>query len=185
MEPVFFETPALFREWLSKNHAAENELLVGFYKVNSDRQSITWSESVDQALCFGWIDGVRKSLDSDSYTIRFTPRRPKSIWSDVNVKKVKELKEAGLMEPAGLEAFSNRTAGRSGIYSHEKPAEQLAPQYEKTFSSHPVAWEFFCKQPPSYRKVIIHWIMSAKRENTCYDRLQKVIDSSLNQERLQ
>ncbi len=185
MEPIFFETPALFREWLAKNHAAAKELLVGFYKVDSGKQSMTWSESVDQALCFGWIDGIRKSLDTESYTIRFTPRRPNSIWSAINVKKVEELSAAGLMEPAGLEAFSKRTADRSGIYSHEKPAEQLSPQFEKAFTNHPPAWEFFCKQPPSYRKVIIHWIMSAKRESTRHDRLKKVVESSLKQQRLQ
>lgn len=185
MEALFFETPALFRAWLGKNHETEKELLVGFYKVDSGKKSMTWSESVDQALCFGWIDGIRRSVDSESYTIRFTPRRPNSIWSDVNVKKVEELTVTGLMQPAGLKAFSKKKDSRSGIYSHEKPAEQLSPEFEKTFSTHTDAWEYFCSQPPSYRKVIIHWIMSAKRDTTRQDRLTKVIDSSTKQERLQ
>ncbi len=184
MDAIFFEIPSLFRAWLAKNHDKEKELLVGFYKIKSGKQSMTWSESVDQALCFGWIDGVRKSADAESYTIRFTPRRPNSIWSDVNVKKVEELSAAGLMKESGLKAYSKKTDHRSGIYSHEKPAQELPPDFIKTFTANTVAWDFFSKQPPSYRKVIVHWIMSAKREKTRHDRLLKVIDSSMRQQRL-
>ncbi|MBA5245659.1 YdeI/OmpD-associated family protein [Marnyiella aurantia] len=185
MEVKFFASSTQFRAWLAKNHDKEKELLVGFYKVRSGKPSMSWSESVDQALCFGWIDGIRKSVDTESYTIRFTPRRPDSIWSAVNVRKVAELSAAGLMEPAGLKAFSKKNDSRSGIYSHEKPAEEFPTEMETIFADNPVAWEFFCKQPPSYRKVIIHWIMTAKRETTRTDRLKKVIEASLKQERLQ
>jgi uncharacterized protein YdeI (YjbR/CyaY-like superfamily) len=178
MTPTFFETPAAFRKWLEKNHKDQKELLVGFYKVNSGKASISWPESVDQALCFGWIDGVRKSIDKDSYTIRFTPRKPSSIWSAINIKKMEELTKAGIMKDEGLKAFSFRTENKSKIYSHEKEPVPLNPIYEKQFKNNKTAWDFFEKQAPSYKKVMIHWIMSAKQEKTQQSRLEKTITES-------
>lgn len=175
---TFFETQQHFRTWLQKNHLRHSELVVGFYKVDSGKQSMTWSQSVDQALCFGWIDGVRKSIDTESYCIRFTPRKPNSIWSTVNIRKVEALTKAGLMKPEGLKAFSLRQEEKSGIYSHEKEAAVLTPEYEKLFKTEKVAWNFFCAQAPSYRKVITHWIMSARQEKTRLSRLQKTIVAS-------
>ena len=184
MNPTFFETPAQFRVWLEQHHKTEKVLTVGFYKVGSGKASVTWSQSVDQALCFGWIDGVRKSVDAESYSIRFTPRRLGSIWSAVNIRKVSELKLAGLMQPAGLKAFSLRTEDRSGIYSHEQEPAALDQAFEDQFKKDKAAWEFFTRQPPSYRKVTVHWIMSAKQEKTRQSRLTKTIEASANGERL-
>ena len=184
MEPTFFSSQQDFRKWLEKNHKKETELLVGFYKVNSKKASMTWPESVDQALCFGWIDGVRRSIDDESYSIRFTPRRSTSIWSTINIRKMEELTNAGLMKEEGLKAFSLRTENKSNIYSHEKEPEVLNPEYEKQFMANKAAWEFFSKQAPSYRKVIIHWIMTAKQEKTQLSRLEKTINESENQKRI-
>jgi uncharacterized protein YdeI (YjbR/CyaY-like superfamily) len=183
MEPQFFATPTQFRKWLEKNHQSKTELLVGFYRVDSGKPSMTWSQSVDQALCFGWIDGVRKSRDEESYTIRFTPRKSGSIWSAINIKKMEELSKAGLMTPAGQKAFSYRTESKSKIYAHEKEAVDLDPVYEKQFKKNKPAWKFFIAQAPSYRKVIIHRIMSAKQEKTRLSRLQKAIEMSEQQKR--
>lgn len=185
MTPTFFATPNDFRKWLEKNHKKEKELLVGFYRVGSGKPSMTWSESVDQALCFGWIDGVRKSIDEESYSIRFTPRKSTSIWSAINIKKVEELTKAGLMRPEGLEAFSLRSEKRAGVYSHEKEPIALAPAYEKLFKKNKPAWTFFQAQAPSYKKVMTHWIMSAKQEKTRLSRLQKTISESEQQRRMQ
>jgi uncharacterized protein YdeI (YjbR/CyaY-like superfamily) len=176
MKPVFFETREKFRAWLEKHHLKETELIVGFYKVSSGKPSMTWSESVDQALCFGWIDGVRRSIDEESYCIRFTPRRADSVWSAINIDKVEKLTKAGLMMPAGLKVYSLKD--NSKIYSYEKAVVELAPEYEKQFKKDQTAWEFFAKQAPSYRKVIIHWIMSAKQEKTRLSRLEKLINAS-------
>jgi len=178
MAPTFFADQNEFRNWLEKNHQKEKELLVGFYKVNSKKPSMSWSESVDQALCFGWIDGVRKSIDSESYTIRFTPRKTSSIWSAINIKKMKDLTQSGLMTEAGLKAFSFRTENKSKIYSHEKEPVPLDASYEKQFKANKTAWDFFEKQAPSYKKVMIHWIMSAKQEKTRQSRLEKTISES-------
>ena len=175
MAITFFETQAKFRKWLEKHHKKKTELLVGFYKVGSNKPSITWSESVDQALCFGWIDGVRKSIDKESYTIRFTPRKPTSIWSAINIRKVKELSESGLMTPAGKKAFDLRTESKSRVYSHENEAGKLDRSFERQFKSNKVAWDFFNDQAPSYRKVMIHWITTAKQEKTKLSRLEKTI----------
>ncbi|HEX7869092.1 MAG TPA: YdeI/OmpD-associated family protein [Chryseobacterium sp.] len=185
MLPTFFPTPQDFRNWLEKNHQNGKELLVGFYKVGTKKPSITWSESVDQALCFGWIDGVRKSIDEESYSIRFTPRKPTSIWSVVNIKKIEELTKAGLMKEEGLKAFKLRKEDKSGIYSHEKEPAQLKPDYQKQFKANKKAWEFFEKQAPSYKKVMIHWIMSAKQEKTQLSRLEKTILESEKEKRVQ
>lgn len=184
MQATFFATATEFRKWLEKNHKKQTELMVGFYKVGSGKASITWSQSVDQALCFGWIDGVRKSIDEESYCIRFTPRRNNSIWSAINIKKVEELTKAGLMKPEGEKAFSFRTEDKSQIYSHEKEPAILDSRYEKQFKQHKKAWDFFSKQTPSYKKVMIHWIMSAKQEKTRQARLEKIIQESEQQKRV-
>ena len=185
MLPTFFATSSEFREWLEKNHQTETELLVGFFKVNSKRPSMTWSESVDQALCFGWIDGVRKSIDNESYTIRFTPRKAGSIWSAINIRKVGELGKSGLMTAEGLKAFDLKTEHKTGIYSHENDLRLLAPQYEKQFKKDKRAWKFFQEQAPSYRKVMTHWIMSAKQEKTRLARLEKTIFVSAEGKRME
>ena len=185
MTATFFATPAEFRKWLKDNHKNKRELLVGFYKVDSGKPSITWPQSVDQALCFGWIDGIRRSIDAESYSIRFTPRKPTSIWSAINIKKVEQLTKDGLMTAAGKKAFALRTANRSAIYSHEKETVTLAPAYEKQFKKNKAAWYFFKQQPPSYKKVITHWIMNAKQEKTRIARLEKTIQESKQQKRMQ
>jgi uncharacterized protein YdeI (YjbR/CyaY-like superfamily) len=185
MKPTFFPKPADFRKWLEKNHKKEKELLVGFYKVGSGKPSITWPESVDQALCFGWIDGVRKSFDENSYTIRFTPRKASSIWSSINIKKVEELTKKGLMKPEGLEAFAHRKEHKSEIYAYEqKEPTALSAAYEKKFKANKKAWEFFNRQPPYYRKRITYRIMSAKQEATRLRRLEEIIALSAKEERL-
>ncbi|WP_294822502.1 YdeI/OmpD-associated family protein [uncultured Flavobacterium sp.] len=179
MEPQFFKTPADFRAWLHKNHEKETELLVGFYKTGSGRQSMTWPESVDQALCYGWIDGVRKSMGDESYTIRFTPRKPNSIWSAVNIEKMGELQKKGLVKPAGLAAFGRRTENKSRVYSHERKEDaKLSEEMEKEFRAQKTAWEFFIKQAPSYRKAAIHLIVSAKQEKTQRSRFEKLLEAS-------
>lgn len=164
MNIVFFSTQEEFRKWLEEHYKTAQELYVGYYKVGSKRPSMTWSESVDQALCFGWIDGIRRSVDEDSYCIRFTPRRSTSIWSDINIRKVEALTKAGLMKPEGLKAFSLRKEHKSGVYSHENEHGGFDANIENLFKQNKMAWEFFVKQAPSYRKVITHWIMSAKQE---------------------
>jgi len=184
MKPTFFPTQLAFRKWLEKNHKKEKELLVGYYKVNSGKPSMSWSQSVDQALCFGWIDGIRRYIDEERYSIRFTPRKPTSIWSDINIKKVEELTKAGLMTPEGQKAFSFRKAHKSGIYSHEKEPADLSAAYEKLFRKTKAAWNFFNAQAPFYKKVIIHWIMSAKQEKTRLSRLEKAIKTSAEQKRI-
>lgn len=178
MPPTFFPTPADFRRWLEAHHATETELLVGFYKVSSGQPSITWPESVDQALCFGWIDGLRKRIDDESYTIRFTPRKPTSTWSAVNIKRVQELTQLGLMTPAGLKAFEARQENRSGIYSYEQRTAELPPEYAKVLKANRAAWTFFQAQPASYRKAAMWWIVSAKQEVTRCKRLEQLIDLS-------
>jgi len=178
MKPTFFKSPADFRKWFEKNHAKAQELLVGFYKKGSGKPSITWPESVDQALCFGWIDGIRKSIDDISYTIRFTPRKPRSIWSAINIKRVEELIKLGLMKPAGLEAFQKRNEERSGVYSFEQKNHKLDGAYEKKFRANKKAWTFFQSQPPWYQRTSIWWVMSAKKEETRLKRLATLIDDS-------
>jgi uncharacterized protein YdeI (YjbR/CyaY-like superfamily) len=178
-KPTYFATPAAFRAWLETHHETENELIVGFYKRGSGKPSITWPESVDEALCFGWIDGVRRSLGEDAYTIRFTPRKPTSIWSAINVDKVAQLKKRGKMRPAGLRAFALRTAERTGIYSFERnEAAQLTPSQAKALRANRRAQAFLDAQPPWYRRTAIHWVISAKREDTRERRLQQLIADS-------
>lgn len=184
MEPTFFADQEEFREWLEENSETAGELLVGFYKVGSGRPSMTWPESVDQALCFGWIDGVRKRYDDDSYTIRFSPRRPTSIWSRINIDKAEKLIDAGLMKPAGLAAFKRRSDDRSRIYEYENTPKQFSPEIEKTFRANKKAWEFLTSQAPSYQRLIIHYIMSAKQEKTRLSRLEKAMTASAEGKRL-
>jgi uncharacterized protein YdeI (YjbR/CyaY-like superfamily) len=178
-DPTFFETPADFRGWLEKNHDRATELLVGFRKKASGKPSITWPEAVDQALCFGWIDGVRRSIDDTSYTIRFTPRRARSIWSAVNIERAKELIELGLMRPAGLKAFEARSDDRSAIYSYElRHAAELTAEQERRFRANAKAWAWFRAQPPSYQRAATHWVVSAKKEETRDRRLAQLIEAS-------
>jgi len=181
MKTSFFSTTAEFRKWMEGNHEKEVELWVGFYKINSGKLSITWSESVDVALCFGWIDGIRKSIDELSYKIRFTRRKKGSTWSNINIRKMGELMERGLMRPSGLKAFDMRQDKKSGIYSYERKEDaRLAPVYEKKFKANRKAWSFFQSQPAWYRRTSIHWIMSAKKEETRIKRLTKLIKDSQN-----
>ncbi len=176
---TFFATPAEWRAWLEQHHAQERELWVGFHKKGSGRPSITWPEAVDEALCFGWIDGVRRRIDDESYSIRFTPRKARSVWSAVNIGRVEELTRLGRMRPAGLRAFEGRAAERSGIYAYEnRDAAELAPDDEAQFRAHEAAWAFFGAQPPWYRRSAIWWVVSAKREETRRKRLATLIADS-------
>lgn len=178
MKATFFATPEEFRKWLKKHHKSETELIVGFYKISSNKPSMTWSQSVDQALCFGWIDGIRKSINKESYCIRFTPRKSKSNWSDINIKKVEVLTKSGLMTKEGQKAFDLRTDNKSRNYSHEKEIITLDPAFEREFKKNKSAWKYFNEQRPSYKKLMIHWIMSAKLEKTRLSRLEKTIKIS-------
>lgn len=180
----YFKSANDFRRWLEKNHATTQELWVGYCKKGSQRPSITWPESVDEALCFGWIDGIRKSVDDLRYTIRFTPRRLGSIWSAVNIKRARELSDKGLMKRPGTVAFDARKENRSGVYSYEQRSANLDGSYEKRLRQNKAAWDFFYAQPPSYRKVIGWWIVSAKQEGTRLKRLEKLIRESARGERL-
>jgi uncharacterized protein YdeI (YjbR/CyaY-like superfamily) len=179
MGPTFFETPAAFRAWLEAHHEIERELLVGFHKRHTKKPSVTWPESVDEALSFGWIDGVRKSLSADAYTIRFTPRKPSSNWSAVNVARVQELTALGRMAPAGLRAFEARTPERTGTYSYERfEATNLSPAQEKLLRANRRASAFFDAQPPWYQKAAMHWVNSAKQDETRARRLAQLVADS-------
>jgi uncharacterized protein YdeI (YjbR/CyaY-like superfamily) len=184
MKPHFFASPAAFRTWLEKNHASATELLVGFYKKDSGKPSITWPESVDQALCYGWIDGVRRRIDDVSYSIRFTPRKQISNWSAINIARVAELTKLGLMQTAGLRAFEQRRENKSAIYAYENAVRTLDPADEKTFRANRKAWQFFNDQAPSYRRVCIYWVTSGKKEETRARRLATLIDDSANGRRV-
>jgi len=184
MTPIFFNNPCEFRDWLEENHQAETELWVGYYKVASGKPSMTWSQSVDQALCFGWIDGIRKSVDKESYCIRFTPRKKTSKWSAINIAKVKDLTKRGLMQVSGREAFNHCKEVESGINSIENEPKTLPGEFDKIFKGNKAAWRFFTEQPPSYKKMIINWILSAKQEATRLRRLEKLISASEREERL-
>jgi uncharacterized protein YdeI (YjbR/CyaY-like superfamily) len=179
IQPTFFATPAHWRAWLERHHETEKELLVGFYKRGTGKPSITWPESVDQALCFGWIDGVRRSLGADAYTIRFTPRKPTSIWSAINVAKIAALTKRGDMRPAGARAFAARSAARTGVYSFERnEAAKLSAPQEKALRANRKAAAFFDAQAPWYRRAALHWVVSAKREETRARRLAQLIQDS-------
>ena len=179
MKPRFFATPEKFRAWLAKHHHRAPELLVGFYKKDTGKPSIDWPQSVDEALCFGWIDGVRRSLGEESYCIRFTPRRPGSIWSSINIKRVAVLTREGRMQPAGLAAFARRSKDRSVVYAYEQRAKaKLTPAEIRVFKAQPAAWKFFEAMAPSYRHKSLYWITSARKPETRKSRLERVIAMS-------
>jgi uncharacterized protein YdeI (YjbR/CyaY-like superfamily) len=180
----FFKTPSDFRKWLAANHAKAKELWVGFYKKDSGKPSITWPESVDEALCFGWIDGIRKSLDNESYMIRFSPRKPGSVWSAVNIRNVERLIKEKRMAPVGLKAYEARKEYRSGIYSYEQRSPELVEPYLTELKRNKPAWEFFRAQPPSYRKMMNWRIVSAKKEETRVKRLAQLIEVSAQGKRM-
>lgn len=177
-EPKFFPTQAQFKEWLASNHDKETELLVGYYKVKSGIPSMTWSQSVDQALCFGWIDGVRRSIDEQSYQIRFTPRRKDSVWSPVNLEKIEKLSKEGLMHPAGIEIFKSRKASKPQDYAFRKKDLSLPDDFESQFKKNEKAWTYFDSLAPSYKKLSIHWVISAVQEKTKIKRLNELIAAS-------
>lgn len=184
-EPRFFATAEHFRDWLARHAATASELRVGYWKVGSGKPSIGWSESVDEALCVGWIDGVRQRIDDEAYQIRFTPRRPGSIWSAINIAKVEVLVAQGRMQPAGLAAFERRTDEKSVVYAYEQRQHpELTPAEAKQFKRHKVAWSYFEGCPPSYRKPILYWVVSAKKPETRERRLRQLIDACARQERL-
>jgi uncharacterized protein YdeI (YjbR/CyaY-like superfamily) len=184
VEPKFFKNSAAFRKWLAANHTKSKELWVGFYKKSSGKPSIDWPESVDEALCFGWIDGLRKSIDEDSYKIRFTPRQPGSVWSAINIRNVERLIKEKRMQPAGLRAYELRTANRSGIYAYEQRSAELIEPYLGKLKRNKAAWKFFAAQPPGYRKIMNWFIVSAKREETRLKRLAILIEHSAKGKRL-
>lgn len=179
--PVFFSSQQLFHKWLQKNHNKATELWVGFYSVKSGKPSITYKEALDEALCFGWIDGIRKNVDAESYTIRFTPRKKKSIWSNVNTKRMKELIEQGKVQEPGLEAFKQRTAEKAGVYSFEQDSHSLSPAFLKKLKANKKAWKYFSAKAPWYQRTSIHWVMSAKQEATRVKRLETLIRDSENE----
>jgi uncharacterized protein YdeI (YjbR/CyaY-like superfamily) len=184
-EAQFFATPEDFRAWLDTHHDSATELWVGFHRKATDRPSITWPETVDEGLCFGWIDGIRKKIDDESYKIRFTPRKPKSSWSAVNIERVAALQCEGRMRPAGLAAFERRTANNSAIYSFEKrESAKLSEAAEREFRRDALAWKFFRAQPAGYRRVAAWWVISAKRPETRQKRLQRLIRQSRAQRRI-
>ena len=183
MKPRFFRSPAELRSWLEKNHALTSELWVGLYKRGSGRKGITYSEAVDEALCFGWIDGLTRSIDESRWMIRFTPRKQKSNWSAVNIKRFEELGAEGRVAPPGLETFERRDRTERK-YSYESPPKRLDPQYERRFEADEWAWAFWQTAPPSYRRAAMFWVMSAVKEETRERRLGVLIESSRNGERV-
>jgi uncharacterized protein YdeI (YjbR/CyaY-like superfamily) len=176
--PRTFRTPAAFRAWLEKNHATAAELEIRLFKVHAAQRGMTYQQALDEALCFGWIDGVLHRLDEDSFSQRFTPRKPRSTWSRRNVGHVERLVQAGRMTAAGLAAYEARDERRTGIYSFEQERTALAPAYLKAIRSNAAAWTGFQAQPPGYRRLVAHWVMSAKKEETRARRLATLIDSS-------
>ncbi|MBD3299555.1 MAG: bacteriocin-protection protein [candidate division Zixibacteria bacterium] len=179
MKPRFFKTAADFNTWLAKNHDNAGELWVGYYKKATGTEGITYPESVEEALCYGWIDGIRKSVDEISYANRFTPRKPSSNWSEINITTVKRLIKEGRMTPAGLKAYEARKSGGSKVYSRADQ-QPLSPDFEKTLRTNKTAWTFFQSQPRGYRRLAAHWVMDAKREETRVKRLQTLIDDCAN-----
>jgi uncharacterized protein YdeI (YjbR/CyaY-like superfamily) len=179
VKPVFFAPAEELAAWLERHHETEDELWVGLYKKSSGKPSVTWPQVVEQVLRFGWIDGVRRGIDEESYANRITPRRPGSNWSAINVAKVEELKARGLMKPAGLRAYEARTPERTGVYSFERARAAVLPdEFERRFRARQDAWEWFAGRPPGYRRTATHWVVSAKREETRLRRLQQLIDCS-------
>ena len=184
MQPLFFTTQEEFRRWMEANYDKLDEQWVGYFKKHTGKPSMTWDESVDVALCFGWIDGLRKSIDSECYMIRFTPRRPRSIWSAKNIKRVGELKELGLMHEEGLKAFRKKDEKRANSYSFEWDKVELSKEYKEVIKANKKAWEFFKRLPPSVKKPSVWWVMSARQEKTRQRRLNVLIESSEKHERI-
>jgi uncharacterized protein YdeI (YjbR/CyaY-like superfamily) len=182
--PTFFETPAKFRAWLQKHHTTADELWVGFYKKTTGKRSITWQQAVDEALCFGWIDGIRKRVDADSYTNRFTPRRRGSFWSAINTRRAAELIAEGRMRPAGRKAFNARDTARTAAHHAVRDNPRLDQAHEREFRANRPAWEFFAAQPPGYRRMMIWFVVSAKRDETRVRRLHQLIALSASKKRL-
>lgn len=184
MKPVFFATPAEFRKWLKANHATASEAVLLLHKKGSGKPSMTVAEAVEQALCFGWIDGVLRKTGPDSFALRFTPRRKSSLWSEVNVKRAEDLIRRGLMQPAGLKAFEARDAAKTRAYSYEQRTQGFSPELEAKFKQKKAAWEFFSSQPPGYQKTIGFWVTSAKQEETRLRRLERVVEVSAKKQRV-
>ena len=184
MKITYFKSACDFRRWLNANHANVRELWVGFFKKDSGRTGITYSEAVDEALCFGWIDGLKKRVDELSYTHRFTPRKSKSNWSGINIQHAERLKKAGRMTTSGLKAFVGRDPKKSGVYSFENAAHELTRADERRFKADRAAWKFFQQQPPGYRRIAIWWVVSAKKDETRARRLSRLIEDSGNGRRL-
>jgi uncharacterized protein YdeI (YjbR/CyaY-like superfamily) len=182
--PRHFASAAAFGKWLADNHARRDELWVAFYKKHTGKAGMSYPEAVDEALCHGWIDGIKKRLDDESFTHRFTPRRARSIWSDINLRRAEALIASGRMQPAGMAAYEARTAERSGIYSFEGKAAQFDATTLAAFQAGRRAWAFFAAQPPGYRRIAAHWVMSAKREETRARRLAQLMEDSVNGRRL-
>jgi uncharacterized protein YdeI (YjbR/CyaY-like superfamily) len=178
LAPTFFRSAAAFRQWLQRHHSTHRELLVGFHKVGTGKPSITYPQALDEALCFGWIDGIRKRFDATSYTVRFTPRKRDSIWSAVNIRHVARLEAAGLMRPSGLKAFRERDRKKANLYSFENRPRRLDPALARAFKADRRAWAWFEAQAPWYRRTAIWWVMSAKRQETQLRRLATLIASS-------
>lgn len=184
MKPIFFRSASYFRRWLETHHGTATELWVGFYKKDSGKRGMTYAEAVDQALCFGWIDGVKRRVDEHGYTHRFSPRQSNSVWSKINIERAESLKRRGIMQPRGLEAFDKRDPARSGIYSFENRPKRFAPALDRRFRTNTKAWAFFQAQPPGYRRLMIFMVMSAKQDETKERRLARLIEASANQRRL-
>ncbi len=182
--PVFFSTRAALRRWFAAHHATADELWIGFYRKDSKRPSITYHEALDEALCVGWIDGVRKRRDAASYVQRFTPRRKRSIWSAINIRKVEQLEKAGRMKAAGRAAFESRDRQRASLYSYERASAELSPAQTRRFKAARAAWAFFQAQPPGYRRIATWWVISAKQDETQERRLTNLIERSRRGERI-
>jgi uncharacterized protein YdeI (YjbR/CyaY-like superfamily) len=183
-KPRFFASPERLREWLAAHHRTADELILGFHKKGTGKASVTWPESVDQALCFGWIDGVRHRLDENRYTIRFTPRRAGSIWSAKNIARFHELTADGMIEAEGRRAFDERDETRTNQYSFEQERVRFTREQESEFRAHGKAWAFFQTQPPSYRKPATWWVVSAKKDETKARRLATLIEDSDHERRI-
>lgn len=185
MKPVFFKSAEDFRQWLNAHHATDRELLVGFYKKASGKPGISYKEAVDEALCFGWIDGVKKRVDEARYAHRFSPRKTESIWSNVNAKRIMELMSDRRVTKAGLAAWQRRDPKKTGIYSFENRPKAFEPALERMFKANTAAWAFFCLQPPGYRRLMTFYVMSAKQSETRARRLARLIESSAEGKRIQ
>jgi uncharacterized protein YdeI (YjbR/CyaY-like superfamily) len=184
MKPTYFPTPADFRAWLTENHSRHTELFVGFHKKDSGKPSITYHQALDEALCFGWIDGVRKSVNSTSYTVRFTPRKSKSYWSKINTKRANELIEQGLMQPPGTKVFAARDQATTKRYSFERENATFPAAYAKQFQANAKAWAFFQSQPPYYKRICTFWVVSAKQAPTRQRRFETLVATSAQSRRL-